>query len=104
MLSRVKKNDTVVVLSGKDKGKRGQVLSVDHKNETVLVKDACIVTRHVKAKKSGDKSQIVKEENHIPLCKVMPICPSCSMPCRIQVRFLDDSTKSRSCSRCKETF
>ena len=104
MLSRIKKNDTVIVLSGKDKGKTGQVISVNNKKGTVLVKDACIVTKHVKAKKSGDKSQIVKEESPIPFCKVMPICPSCSKPCRIQVRFLDGGMKNRSCGRCKETF
>lgn len=104
MLSRVKKNDTVVVLSGKDKGKKGQVISINNKKGTVLVKDVCMVSKHVKAKKSGERSQIVREESYIPLCKVMPVCPSCSKTCRMRVRFLEDGEKARSCHRCKETF
>ncbi len=104
MLSRVKKNDTVYVLSGRDKGKRGAVISVDPENGLVVVKDVGIVTRHVKARKAGEKSNIVKEERPIPLCKVMPICPACKKPCRVQVQFLDDGNKSRVCHRCKEAF
>ncbi|MBS1987694.1 50S ribosomal protein L24 [Candidatus Dependentiae bacterium] len=104
MLSRVKKDDTVYVLAGKDKGKHGVVIAVDHKNDRVLIKDVGIVTRHVKARKAGDKSKIVKEESFIPLCKVMPVCSSCKKACRVQVRFLEDSEKVRICHRCKEAF
>lgn len=104
MLSRVKKDDTVFVLSGKDKGKHGVVIAVDHKNDQVLVENIAIVTRHVKAKRAGEKSKIVKEESFIPLCKVMPICSSCKKACRVQVRFLEDGEKVRTCHRCKETF
>ncbi len=104
MLSRIKKNDSVVVLAGRDKGKQGQVISINNKKETVLVKDVCMVTKHVKAKKSGEKSQIVREESYLPFCKVMPICPSCSKPCRLQVLTLEDGARMRSCHRCKESF
>lgn len=104
MMSRVKKNDSVVVLAGKDKGKQGLVIDVDHKNGNVIVKDVEIVTRHLKAKKVGEKSGIVKKERFIPLHKVMPVCPSCKKPCRVQIRFLEGSDKSRVCHRCKEAF
>ncbi len=106
MLSRIKKNDTVVVLSGKDKGKQGQVIAVDYKKNKVLVKDVAIVSRHVKARSGGEKSRIVKEESLVPLCKVMPVCPACKKACRVRVKFLDEkqSTKSRICSRCQESF
>ena len=104
MLSRIKKNDTVEVLAGKDKGKQGKVISMNKKKGTVLVKDVCMVTKHVKAKRSGEKSQIVREEGYVPLCKIMPVCPSCSKTCRIRVRFLEDGGKMRSCHRCRETF
>ncbi|MBM3887282.1 50S ribosomal protein L24, partial [Candidatus Dependentiae bacterium] len=103
MLSRIKKNDSVVVLSGKDKGKQGLVISVDLKDGVALIKDVSVVTRHVKARKAGEKSRIVKEERPIMLCKIMPICPSCKKPCRVQVRFHEGSEKARMCSRCKET-
>jgi large subunit ribosomal protein L24 len=104
MLSRVKKNDTVFVMSGKDKGKQGHVISVDHKNDLVLVKDVGIIVRHVKPQRSGEKGKIVREEKSIPLCKVMPICPSCKKACRVQVRFLEGDNKARVCNRCKEAF
>lgn len=104
MLSRVKKNDTVLVLSGKDKGKQGLVISVDPKKDLVLVKDVGIVTRHVKARRTGEKGGLKKEEGYIPLSRVMPMCPSCKKPCRVQVKFLENNDKARICHRCKEAF
>lgn len=104
MLSRIKKNDSVVVLSGRDKGKQSLVISVDQKTGMALIKDVGIVTRHVKAKKAGEKNRIVKEERPILLCKIMPICPSCKKPCRVQVKFQEDGDKARMCGRCKESF
>lgn len=104
MLSRIRKNDTVVVLSGKDKGKRGQVISVNSQKETVLIKDVAVVTRHVKARKAGEKSGIIREEGFVSLTKIMPVCPLCKKACRIQVRFLEGNKKTRSCHRCKESF
>lgn len=104
MMSRVKKNDSVIVLSGRDKGKQGLVINVDHKNGNVIVKDVELVTRHVKARKAGEKSGIVKQERYIPLYKVMPVCPSCNKPCRVQIKFLESNDKARVCHRCKEAF
>ena len=105
MLGRIKKDDLVVLVSGKDKGKQGHVIEINHKKEKVLVKDACLVTRHIKAKRQGEKSRIAKEESYIPFCKVMPICPSCKKPCRVQIKMLDDGKgKTRVCHRCKEAF
>ncbi len=104
MLNRVKKNDTVVVISGRDKGKQGQIIKVDSKKKLILVKDVGVVTRHIKARKSGEKSRIAKEEGFITFCKVMPVCPSCKKACRIQTKFLEDRKKTRICHRCKEAF
>ncbi len=104
MLARVKKNDTVVLLSGKDKGKRSVVLAVYPKEDSVLVKDVQIVVRHTKPTRAGQKGGIVREERPIPLAKVMPICSACKNPCRVQVRFLDTGDKVRICNRCKEAF
>ena len=104
MLSRIKKNDLVRVTSGKDKGKEGHVISIDRKKDIVMVKGIGIITKHMKARRQGEQSRIVKEESYIPLCKVMPMCPSCKKACRVQVRLLDDGKKSRSCQRCKEAF
>lgn len=104
MLSRIKKNDTVLVLSGKDKGKQGLVITVDPQKDLVVVKDVGVVTHHVKARRAGEKGGMVKEERPLPLSKVMPMCPSCKKPCRVQVKFLEDKNKARICHRCKEAF
>lgn len=104
MLARIKKEDLVVVISGKDKGRQGHIVLVDPKKDRVLIKGIGIVTRHVKAKKQGEKSRITKEEGFVAMSKVMPVCPSCKKACRVQMRLLDDNKKTRSCHRCKEAF
>ena len=104
MLSRVRKNDLVVVLSGKDRGKRGSVILVNSKKDCLLVKDVCMNTKHVKPKRRGEVGKIAKEEGYLPMCKVATVCPSCKKPCRVGVRVLTDGKKVRSCHRCRETF
>lgn len=104
MLARVKKNDTVILLSGKDKGKQSTVLAVYPKEDLALVKDVQVVIRHVKPTRTGQKGGIVKEERPVPLAKVMPICSACKKPCRIQVKVLETGAKIRACNRCKEAF
>jgi large subunit ribosomal protein L24 len=104
MLGRIKKNDMIHVLSGKDKGKQGRVIVVDPKKEKVLVKGISIVTRHVKAKKQGQQSGIIKEESYIPLCIVMPVCSRCNKACRIRTKSGDGKSKLRVCHRCEEAF
>ncbi len=104
MLARIKKDDKIYVISGKDKGREGVVISVLPKKDKVLVKGIAVVSRHAKARKSGEKSRIIKEESYIPLCKVMPVCPACKKYCRVQVKFLEEGKKVRVCHRCKEAF
>lgn len=104
MLARIKKDDLVVIISGKDRGKQGHIIAIDNKKNGVLVKGLGMVTRHEKARRQGEKSKIVKEEALVPFCKVMPICSSCKKPCRTQVRVLEDRKKARVCHRCKEAF
>lgn len=67
----IKKNDTVVILSGKDKGKKGTVLEILPKKGKVKVRDVAIVVRHVKARKQGESSAIIRSEAFIDLSKVM---------------------------------
>jgi large subunit ribosomal protein L24 len=104
MLARIKKDDLVTIVSGKDKGKQGHVISVNTKKDGALVKGLGIVTRHVKAKRQGEKSKISKEEGYISMCKIVPVCPSCKKACRIRVRALDGNKKARVCHRCNEAF
>lgn len=104
MVARVKKNDKVIVLAGKDKGKEGTVMDFDLKEGKVLVKGIAILTRHAKARKQGEVSSIKKEENFIDLAKVMPVCGSCKTPCRVNCKVLENGKRARMCNNCKEIF
>ena len=99
----VKKGDTVIVLSGKDKGKQGKVLEVSPKEGKVIVDHVNMMTKHVKPRKMGDPGGIVKAEGAMYASKVMLVCPKCGKPTRI---VLNDGKKERICKnpKCGETF
>lgn len=103
-MMRVKKNDKVVVISGKDKGKQTEVIAILPKKGKIKLKGVAVRTKHVKARKQGDTPGIRKEEGYINLCKVMPVCGSCKQPCRIKSLTLQDGKKARMCGKCKEVM
>ena len=78
----VKTGDTVVVLSGKDKGKQGKVLSVSPKNGTVVVEGINIAQKHTKPRRQGEEGGIVAMPIAMRACKVMRVCPKCQKPTR----------------------
>jgi len=102
----VKTGDTVVILSGKDKGQKGKVLETSPKEGKVIVEGRNMVTKHVKPRKMGDQGGIVKAEGAMYACKVMLVCPKCGKPTRIAHKILNDGTKQRLCKNtgCGETF
>ncbi|MDR1132479.1 MAG: 50S ribosomal protein L24 [Oscillospiraceae bacterium] len=100
----IKKDDKVIVLSGKDKGKMGTVLSADPKNGKVIVEGVNVAKRHLKARKPGEEGGIIKKETPIYTSKVMRVCPKCGRPTREAHKFLKDGTKSRICKKCGETI
>lgn len=104
MVARIKKNDLVRVITGKDKNKEGSVIQVLPKKGTVLVKDVAVVTRHVKPRKAGEQGGIRKEESYIRLSKVMPVCTACKKATRVNAKQLEGGKKARMCNRCKEIF
>ena len=79
----VKTGDTVVMLSGKDKGKQGKVLQVSPKEGKVIVEGLNMVTKHVKPRKQGDPAGIMKAESAVYACKVMAVCPKCGKATRV---------------------
>ncbi len=101
---RIKKNDKVKVISGKYKGKEGEVIALSLKKEKIKIKGVAIVTRHLKPRQQGQPGTIKKEESFVPLCKVMPICPACKKPCRIGIKELSEGRRARVCKRCQETW
>ena len=98
----IKKGDNVVVLSGKDKGKKGKVLTVGASKRTVIVEGINMVTKHTKARRAGETGGIVKQEAPIYACKVMNICSKCGKPTRIGYKLLADGKKARMCKHCLE--
>ena len=99
----VKKNDTVVVLSGKDKGKRGKVLSVDPKTRKVVVEKINMASRHQKPRKQGEEGGIVRREIPMYASKVMLVCPKCGKPTRVASK-VEDGKKVRVCKKCGATM
>ena len=95
----VKKGDTVVVVSGDDKGVKGEVLETSPKEGKVIVKGANIVTRHVKPRKQGDQGGIVKVEGAMYASKVQLYCPKCDKGVRVKHTVVDGK-KVRVCAKC----
>ena len=95
----VKKNDTAVVLSGKDKGKKGKVLSVEPETRKVIVEGVNVASRHQKPRKQGEEGGIIKKETPIYSSKVMTVCPKCSKATRVAHKIVDGK-KVRVCKHC----
>jgi len=100
----VKKNDTVMVISGKDKGKTGEVLSVMPKTGKVVVKGINVVTKHQKPNRQNMQGGIIHKEAPIYSSKVMLYCPKCKSVTRISTKIEENGTKNRVCKKCGETF
>ena len=96
----VHKGDTVVVLSGKNKNKRGRVITTLPRENKLLVEGVNVVSRHMKPKGQTDAGGIRQKESAIYACKVMCVCPSCKKPTRIAHNIHADGKKVRMCKKC----
>ena len=99
MAMNIKKGDTVVVLSGKDKGKQGKVLGTVPGSLKVVVEGINMVTCHVKPRRQGEEGGIVKREAAIYASKVQVVCPKCSKATRVAYE-IKDGKKVRTCKKC----
>ena len=99
MAMNVKKGDTVVVLSGKDKGKQGKVLGTVPSEDKVVVEGINMVTCHVKPRRQGETGSIVKREAALYASKVQVVCPKCKKGTRVAHK-LDGDKKTRVCKHC----
>ena len=95
----IKKDDTVVVLSGDSKGVKGKVIAASPEEGKVIVEGANIVSKHTKARRQGEKSQIVKTEGAIYACKVQLVCPKCNKGVRTGSKVVNGK-KVRVCTKC----
>ena len=96
----IRKDDTVVVLSGKDKGKQGKILAVDPKGGKVVVEGINMFSRHTKPRRQGEEGGIIKKEAPMYACKVMRVCPKCGKATRPAHKTLADGKKVRVCKKC----
>ena len=96
---KIKKNDKVVVLSGKDKGKQGKVLGTVPSEAKVVVEGINMVTCHIKPRKQGEEGGIVKRESAIYASKVQIVCPKCGKGARVAMQMKGDK-KVRVCKHC----
>ena len=95
----IKKNDTVIVLSGKDKGKKGKVLEAMPAAGKLIVEGINVATCHVKPKQQGEEGGIIRKEIPIYACKTMLVCPKCGKATRHAVKLTGDK-KVRICKKC----
>ncbi len=100
----IKKGDTVMVIAGNDKSKKGKVLSVDTEKNRVIVEGVNMATKHKKPRKQGDIGGIIHQEAPISAANVMHICDKCQKPTRIGYAVLSDGSKVRVCKKCGENF
>ena len=95
--TKLRKGDTVIVNTGSEKGKKGTILDIDKKSGKVTVKDINVRTKHVKARKQGQESGIMKVESPINISKVNFYCEKCEKGVRLGVKVNEEGTKSRFC-------
>lgn len=98
----VKSGDTVIVISGKDKGKTGKILKIFPKENKVIVEGINMLTKHKKAQGPKDQGGIIHQEGAIDASKVMYYCDKDKTGVRIGHKFLEDGTKVRICRKCGE--
>jgi len=99
---KIRAEDTVLVISGRDRGKQGKVVRSFPDKGTIQVEGVNVVKRHTKASASLRQAGIIEKEVPMPVSKVVLVCPSCNEPGRIGRKFLADGSKARVCKSCNE--
>jgi len=101
---KIKKNDTVLVIAGKDRGKKGKVRKALPKDKKVIVEGLNMIKRHSRAKGQARQAGIIELEAPMNVSNVMFICGKCDKPTRVGFRVLSDGRKARICRACDEVI
>jgi large subunit ribosomal protein L24 len=101
-VTRLIKDDNVVVLSGKDKGKKGKVLRVYPEKKKAIIENINMQTRHLRPTRDNPKGGKASFEGYINVTNLMLICPRCQKSTRVGYLLLQDKTKKRVCKKCQE--
>jgi large subunit ribosomal protein L24 len=99
---KIRKGDTVVIIAGKDRGKRGKVRRAWPDEERVIVDGLNMIKRHSRARRAARQAGIIELEAPIHVSNIMLVCEKCGKPTRVSFRFLDDGKKVRICNSCQE--
>ncbi len=100
----VKTGDTVMVLNGKERGKKGKIIAVSPKEGKVIIEGINVVSKHVKPRRQGQEGGIVKTEGAMYACKVQLVCSHCGKPTRIGHKINNEGKKERICKKCGESL
>lgn len=103
MAFKIKKDDTVMVLSGKDRGKQGKVIACYPKTGKVMVEGVNVLTKHTKPRRQGEMGGRIETEGAIYASKVIPVCPKCNKTTRVAYK-IDGDKKIRVCKKCGESL
>ena len=101
---QIRKNDTVLVIAGKDKGKKGKVRFAYPKDESVVIEGINFIKRHARARGATRQAGIIELEAPIHVSNVMLLCDKCNHPTRTSFRILQDGRKVRVCHACGEVI
>lgn len=99
---KVRKGDKVRIISGKDSGKEGKILTAMPEKERVIVEDCNMVTRHVKPRRQGEAGGRIEQAGSIHVSNVQLVCPSCKMPTRVAHQIVEVNGKKKSVRVCKQ--
>jgi large subunit ribosomal protein L24 len=101
---KIRKNDNVLILAGKDKGKKGKIRRALPREDKVIVEGINMIKRHSKTQGQARQAGIIELEAPLDVSKVMLICNKCNNPARVGFRFLKDGKKARVCRACGEVI
>ena len=101
---KIRKNDTVVIITGKDKGKKGKVRRVLPEKDQIMVEGVNMIKRHSRTRGAARQAGIIELEAPVHCSNVMIVCDKCGKPARIGVQFLEDGRKVRFCRSCNEVI
>lgn len=97
---KIKKGDNIIMLSGKDRGKKSKVILTLPKSNKVVVEGLNLIKRHIRARKQGQKGQIISKERAVAASSVALVCKSCGKPTRVGYK-VEGKNKVRVCKKCK---
>lgn len=101
---KIRKDDTVVIITGKDRGKRGKVRRALPREDKVIVEGLNMIKRHSRARRAVRQAGIIELEAPIHISNVMLVCDKCGQPTRVNLRLLEDGKKVRICNSCQEVI